>query len=81
MRTATVVLKSVEEVKEFVHLANEYPEDIDLVSGRYQVNGKSIMGIFSLDLGAPLQLQVYGDKPEDFLAAAAKFMPESGKES
>lgn len=74
MRAEKIYLGSVEAVKEFVQLASEYKEDVDLRSGRYQVDGKSIMGIFSLDLTSPMEVQVYGEKPEEFLAKIEQFL-------
>ena len=50
MHKITLRLDSIERVKAFVELVSRYPFDTDLVSGRYTVNAKSIMGIFSLDL-------------------------------
>ena len=50
MKKMKISLSSIEDVKEFVALTNSYSFDSDLVSGRYAVDAKSIMGIFSLDL-------------------------------
>jgi phosphotransferase system HPr-like phosphotransfer protein len=60
MKTLQVKIKNdVANIKEFVILATACPAEIDLVTGRYQVDGKSIMGIFSLDLDKPIQLCYY----------------------
>ena len=56
MKKMKISLSSIEDVKEFVALTNSYSFDSDLVSGRYAVDAKSIMGIFSLDLAKPLEL-------------------------
>lgn len=56
-----IILKSIQDVKEFVRIVNEFSYDIDLSSGRYIVDAKSIMGIFSLDLSQPISVDVYGD--------------------
>lgn len=53
-----IKLNSVEKVKEFVRITSRLDFDIDLISGRYVVDAKSIMGIFSLDLSKALLLQV-----------------------
>jgi hypothetical protein len=45
MRTMTIHLKSINEVKEFVRIVNDFNYDVDLISGRYIVDAKSIMGI------------------------------------
>ena len=59
-----VSLKSVSQVKQFVVSASMIPVDIDVVSGRYTVDAKSILGLCSLDLDKPVQVKVYGE-PED----------------
>ena len=65
MKNFWVHLKSINEVKEFVSIVNTFDTDIDLISGRYIVDAKSIMGIFSLDLSQPIQVQVQsGDSDE-----------------
>ena len=63
MQTFKVSLKSVDAVKEFVNLVARIDYDFDLVSGRYTIDSKSIMGIFSLDLSKVLTLNVYSDDP------------------
>lgn len=75
MEEIKVKLGSIGAVKEFVALTNSYPFDIDLVSGRYAVDAKSIMGIFSLDLSKELTLVVHADgaESEPFLEMAAKY--------
>ena len=75
MEEIKVKLGSIGAVKEFVALTNSYPFDIDLVSGRYAVDAKSIMGIFSLDLSKALTLVVHADgaESEPFLQMAAKY--------
>lgn len=47
MKTVTVKLNTIDAVKNFVNIVSKYPFDIDLTSGRYVVDAKSIMGIFS----------------------------------
>lgn len=48
MTKYTVLLNSIEKIKDFVNTITRYPYDFDLVSGRYTIDAKSIMGIFSL---------------------------------
>ena len=55
----------IEEIKEFVNIASKYPEDVDIVSGRYLIDAKSIMGLFSLDASSELTLMIHNDKPEN----------------
>ena len=56
MVTAKIALPNVDEVKKFVDIVSKCPAHVELVSGRYQVNGRSIMGIFSLDLSKEIKL-------------------------
>jgi len=77
MKTAKILLPDVESVKRFVDLANECDFELTLVSGRYQVNAKSIMGIFSLDLTSPMTLELQTDsegEANDLLAKADAFL-------
>lgn len=62
------MLNTINDVKNFVELANRYDFDVDLVSGRYAVDAKSIMGIFSLDLTKPIQVEAHteGDNTKFF---------------
>ncbi len=66
MKTYEINLRSVVDVKNFVNITNRFDFDIDLESGRYVVDAKSIMGIFSLDLSKPLALHVHGEVPTEF---------------
>jgi len=61
MKTYNISLSSVNAVKTFVNLANSKDFEIDLVSGRYIIDAKSIMGIFSLDLSKPIRLEIHAD--------------------
>ena len=62
MKTVTVNLNSIEKVKSFVKDLNKFENDFDLVSGRFAIDAKSIMGIFSLDLSKPINLNIHGDE-------------------
>lgn len=59
MKSKSFVIGTVAHVKDFVHVTEKFIEDIDLVKGRYVVDGKSIMGIFSLDLSQPVDVCIY----------------------
>ena len=61
MKTVNVCLNTVEKVKGFVNTISPLDGDFDLVSDRYVVDAKSIMGIFSLDLSKPLRLDIHDD--------------------
>ena len=74
MTTTTVNLQAINDVKEFVNIVMRYDFDIDLVSGRYAIDAKSIMGIFSLDLSKPIQLNAHTDDADDFFKNIEKFI-------
>ena len=57
----TIMLKSFEDVKSFVDIACSKDYDIELMSGKYTVNAKSIMGVFSLDLTKPIVMVAHCD--------------------
>ena len=59
MKSVQISLDSIDKVKSFVNVVNRLEGDFDLVSGRYIVDAKSIMGIFSLDLSRPIELQIH----------------------
>ena len=61
MKTVDIKLSSIEDVRKFVDIVSKYDIDIDLSSGRYIVDAKSIMGIFSLDLSKPIDLNIHAD--------------------
>lgn len=73
MRTTTILLRSIADVKEFVNIMNKCEYDVDLVSGRYIVDAKSIMGIFSLDLAKPIVANIYSDNCDGLLEEIKKF--------
>lgn len=66
MKTVRISLNSIDKVKSFVNDLTKYDVDFDLVSGRYVIDAKSIMGIFSLDLSKPIDLAIHieGDDTE-----------------
>ena len=61
MQAVTISLTQVNQVQEFVNLVNQFPFDVDMVSGRYTVDAKSMLGVYSLDLSKPLQILIYSD--------------------
>ena len=71
MKTIKVSLNSIDKVKQFVNDINRYNYDFDLVSGRYVIDAKSIMGIFSLDLSQPIDLNIHAEG-EDLAAVLEK---------
>ncbi|MBO4694035.1 MAG: HPr family phosphocarrier protein [Clostridia bacterium] len=76
MLEKTIVLKDFNSVKEFVEIANSEPYDIELMYGKYTVNAKSIMGVFSLDLTKPVVCVAHCDTPGEFLRKVRKFIYE-----
>ncbi len=69
MKELKILLGTIEDVKEFVNITNKFEGECDLISGRYAVDAKSIMGIFSLDLSKPLSMVIRGeDSSADGLA-------------
>ena len=61
MKTVQISLNSIDKVKSFVNDISKFDFDFDLVSGRYVIDAKSIMGIFSLDLSKPIDLNINTD--------------------
>ena len=62
MKTVQICLNSIDKVKAFVNDITKFDTDFDLVSGRYVIDAKSIMGIFSLDLSKPIDLCIHADE-------------------
>ena len=74
MKAVNIKLSLAENVKFFVNIANKYPYDVDLRVGRHVVDGKSILGIFSLDLSKPIVMEVYTDSCDDLMEDIKPFM-------
>ena len=72
MTTIKVMLDSIDKVKSFVNDLTKFDCDFDLVSGRYVIDAKSIMGIFSLDLSKPIDLTVHCEGDIDAILAVLK---------
>lgn len=77
MQKVVISLNSIDKVKSFVNTISQYDFDFDLISGRYVIDAKSIMGIFSLDISKPIDLIVHTDADdEDILAALKPYLAE-----
>lgn len=77
MTSVNVSLDSIDKVKEFVNVITAFPAEFDLVAGRYVIDAKSIMGIFSLDISKPIQLNIYAnDGIDDILEAIKPYIAE-----
>ena len=74
MTTTTVRLSQIDDVKNFVNTIMRFDFDIDLKSGRYAVDAKSIMGIFSLDLSKPIELIAHTEDAEKLFEAIDAFI-------
>lgn len=70
MKTVQISLNSIDKVKSFVNEITKFDNDFDLVSGRYVIDAKSIMGIFSLDLSKPIELNIHANGELDTILAA-----------
>ena len=65
MKTVKISLNSIDKVMSFVNDLAKFDADFDLVSGRYVIDAKSIMGIFSLDLSKPIDLNIHAKENVD----------------
>ena len=76
MKSADIKLSSIQDVRDFVNIVSKYEMDIDLLSGRYIVDAKSIMGIFSLDLMNPIKLEAHGKDNEKLFEDLKNYIVE-----
>ena len=74
MKTVEIRLSTIADVRDFVNIVYGTDIDVDLSSGRYVVDGKSIMGIFSLDLLSPIKLTAYSDDTDELFKALDRFI-------
>lgn len=74
MKTFNLLLSSINDVKDFVNIVSKYDFDVDLTSGRYVVDAKSIMGIFSLDLSQPIKVEVHDENCDKFVEELKPFI-------
>ena len=78
MKTVNIrLIMMTDNVKNFVSLVNRYPYEMDLRSGRYVVDAKSILGIFSIDLSRPIRMDIYSDDCDDLLEALEGYLVEA----
>ena len=77
MKTITICLNSIDKVKNFVNDVTKFNTDFDLISGRYVIDAKSIMGIFSLDLNKPITLGIHdGDEIDHILEVLNPYLAQ-----
>ena len=76
MKTVKISLNSIDKVKSFVNDITKYDYDFDLVSGRYVIDAKSIMGICSLDLSKDIDLNIHaeGEEAENVLQVLKPYL-------
>ena len=74
MKTVKININTINDVKNFVSIVSRCDYDVDIVSGRYAIDAKSIMGIFSLDLSKELTLNIHSDNCADFLDQISKYI-------
>ena len=74
MKALMVSLNSIDKVKAFCNEIAKFDAEFDLISGRYVIDAKSIMGIFSLDLSKPIKLQAHTDDAEALEKAIGRFI-------
>lgn len=73
MKTLKIKLSTIEDVRSFVNSVSKFDIDVDLQSGRYIVDAKSIMGIFSLDLMNPIEMTIHSEAAEGLLEEIKKY--------
>ena len=74
MKSVNIKLSTIADVRDFVNAVAAFDGEIDLSSGRYVDDGKSIMGIFSLDLAKPIKVQVHADDASEFMSQIDSFI-------
>ena len=74
MKEIKIKLSNVQDIREFVNVVILADYDVDLVQGRYVIDVKSIMGIFSLDLLSPIKLIAHSDNADALFERLAKFI-------
>ena len=79
MLEKTIMLSQFDDVKKFVDIAASKDYDVELLSGKYIVNAKSIMGVFSLDLTKPILVRAHCETPCELLKQITPFLFEQNK--
>lgn len=74
MTSVNILLNTINDVKNFVNIVSKYDFEVDLTSGRYVIDAKSIMGIFSLDLSKPIKLDARCEKDAKFIEEIQPFV-------
>lgn len=74
MQKVRILLSSISQTKDFVNIVSKYSYNMDLCSGRYIIDAKSIMGIFSLDISNPVDMIIHDDGAQDLLKDLEPFI-------
>lgn len=74
MKSVTIKLSTIDDVKYFVNTVAKYDYDVDLISGRYAIDAKSIMGIFSLNISNPIRLDAHTDNADEFFSEIKQYI-------
>ena len=74
MKETVIKLTNVQDIRDFVKEVIMTPYEVDLVQGRYVIDAKSIMGIFSLDLLSPIKLVAHSDFADELFESIEKYM-------
>jgi len=74
MTEVKIKLSTINDVKKFVNIVFKYEYDVDVISGRYAVDAKSILGLFSIDLSKEVTMKIHYDNCDELLAEVKEFM-------
>jgi phosphocarrier protein HPr len=74
MKSVKVYFPTIDSVKDFVNAVSGYPYEVDLHNGRYVVDAKSLLGIYSLDLTKPIVCEIYNDNCEELINDLNQFI-------
>lgn len=74
MKNAHISFSSLEEIKEFNRITCSVDYNVELASGNYKVDAKSLVGLFTFDVNQRLDLIIYSDNYADYLSQISKFL-------
>lgn len=81
MKSVLIEIPTIEKVQQFVGTVTRLDGDFDLISGRYILDARSLMGIFGFDLSLPITLKIYEDTPETMEALRDFIVPNDEEHS
>lgn len=71
-----IKLDKIADIRDFIRMTSMCSGDVTVVSDKYIIDGKSIMGIFSLDLSKPFRVEFHGDIPNEVREGMQKYIVE-----